>query len=306
VRVVFMGTPGFAVPSLAAIAGVHDVACVFTRPDRPAGRGRGAKPSAVKSAAVDAGLPIEQPEALDGAAEERICSLRPDVVVVVAYGLILRAGALSASRLGCVNVHASLLPRWRGAAPIERAILAGDEVTGVSIMLMDEGLDTGPWARRVVVPLAGRDASDVSDTLAAVGARALVDVLGEIEAGTVNWTAQDDADATYAAKIVAADVSLDPLADAIVLERRVRASGSRASARAVIGGRPVVVIAAAAVRVDVSAGAVVSDCGRLLLGTPHGALDVVSLVPAGRRPMTGAEFARGARFGTDTIWAAPE
>jgi methionyl-tRNA formyltransferase len=306
VRVVFMGTPGFAVPSLLAVAEAHDVVCVFTRPDRPAGRGREARPGAVKVAALEAGIPIEQPESLDTAAEATLRSLRADIAVVVAYGLILRTGALSAPRLGCVNVHASLLPRWRGAAPIERAVLAGDEMTGVSIMRMEEGLDTGPWAKEVRVPVDGRYAPELAKDLATVGAQALIEVLGAMEAGTVTWTAQDDGASTYAAKITAADVMLDPILDAVTLERRVRASGTRAPARAVIGDRDVVVLAAEMADVPIPAGEVLSEGGRLLLGTAQGALSIVRVVPAGKRPMTGAEFARGARFDARAVWTAPE
>jgi methionyl-tRNA formyltransferase len=306
VRVVFMGTPDFAVPSLVAVSDSHEVVCVYTRPDRPAGRGREARPGPVKSAALSAGLPIEQPESLDTVAEARIRSLAPDAIVVVAYGLILRPGALSAPPLGCVNVHASLLPRWRGAAPIERAVLAGDDTTGVSIMRMEEGLDTGPWAAQVEVPIAGRYATDIAGELATVGARALVDVLREMEAGTVTWTAQSDAGATYAAKIAAADVVLDPLVDAACLERRVRASGTRAPSRAVIGGQAVVVTAARVSEARVPRSAMAVDGERLLLGTAQGALAVETLIPAGRRSMTGAGFARGARFAEDAMWAAPE
>jgi methionyl-tRNA formyltransferase len=306
VRVVFMGTPGFAVPSLLAVAEAHDVVCVFTRPDRPAGRGREARPGAVKVAALEAGLPIVQPESLDTTAEATLRSLRADIAVVVAYGLILRSGALSAPRLGCVNVHASLLPRWRGAAPIERAVLAGDATTGVSIMRMDEGLDTGPWAKQVQVPVDGRCAPDIAKDLSNVGAWALIEILDAMEAGTATWTAQDDGASTYAAKISAADVMLDPVLDAVTLERRVRASGTRAPARAVIGGRSVVVLAAEVADVRMSAGAVLSEADRLLLGTAEGALSVSCVVPAGKRPMTGPEFARGARFDAQAAWTAPE
>jgi methionyl-tRNA formyltransferase len=306
VRVVFMGTPGFAVPSLIAVARVHEVVCVFTRPDRPAGRGREPRPSAVKVAALEAGLPIMQPESLDAAAEARIRSLRADIAVVVAYGLILRSGALSAPRLGCVNVHASLLPRWRGAAPIERAVLAGDEMTGVSIMRMEEGLDTGPWAKQVEVPVDGRYAPDIAKDLSEVGAKALIEVLGAMGAGTAVWTPQEEGLSTYAAKISATDVALDPLLDAVTLARRVRASGSRAAARAVVAGRAVVVTAADAIDARIPAGAVLSEGHRLLLGTAEGALGVACVVPAGKRSMTGADFARGARIDALAVWTAPE
>jgi methionyl-tRNA formyltransferase len=306
VRVVFMGTPGFAVPSLLATAEAHDVVCVFTRPDRPAGRGREARPGAVKAAALEAGLPIVQPESLDAAAEATLRSLRADIAVVVAYGLILRSEALSAPRLGCVNVHASLLPRWRGAAPIERAVLAGDATTGVSIMRMEEGLDTGPWAKQVQVLVDGRYAPDIAEDLSNVGAQALLEVLAAMEAGTVTWTTQDDSASTYAAKISAADVMLDPVLDAVTLERRVRASGTRAPSRAVIDGRAVVVLAAEMADVRMSAGAILSEGDRLLLGTTDGALSLSCVVPAGKRPMTGAEFARGARFDAQAVWTAPE
>jgi methionyl-tRNA formyltransferase len=304
-RVVFMGTPSFAVPSLDALCASHEVACVFTRPDQPAGRGREPRPSAVKAAALAAGLAVEQPAALDADAERRLRELRPDVVVVVAYGMILREGALTAPLLGCVNVHASLLPRWRGAAPIQRAILAGDEVTGVSIMRMERGLDTGPWATQVSVPVAGRSTDELGETLSIAGAEALIEVLATMASGTVTWTPQDDAHATYADKVVSADVSLDPSLDAVALERRVRASGASAPSRALIAGRPVVVTAATATDVTIRPGAVAVHDGRLLLGATGGALAADAVTPAGKRSMAGADFARGARFDASATWTAP-
>jgi methionyl-tRNA formyltransferase len=304
-RVLFMGTPEFAVPSLRALAGAHDVACVFTRPDRPAGRGRHLTPTAVKAAALALGIPVEQPERLDSVAQEVLRAAEPDVVVVVAYGLILGPGVLAVPRLGCVNVHASLLPRWRGAAPIERAILAGDAVTGVSIMRMDEGLDTGPWASRTTVPVEGRTAAELAHELSVAGADALLSVLADMEGGTATWTAQDDAMATYAAKISATDVVLAPALAAEVLARRVRASGRTAPSRALIAGRAVVVTAGVASdTVTVPGGVAITDEG-LLLGAAHGSLRVDSLVPSGKRPMSGIAFARGARLDARSTWGDP-
>jgi methionyl-tRNA formyltransferase len=187
-RVVFMGTPDFAVPSLRALAAAHDVLAVYTAPDRPAGRGLHLQPSAVKVAADAMGLDVAQPESFkDVAAVESLTALHPDVLCVAAYGLILPRAALDAPRLGSLNVHASLLPRWRGAAPIERAILAGDDLAGVSIMLMEEGLDTGPFALQVAVPVLEAVAAELRSALAQAGARALLAVLDEMTTGVVSW-----------------------------------------------------------------------------------------------------------------------
>jgi len=226
-RVVFAGTPDFAVPHLAACRrdGI-EIAAVYTQPDRPAGRGRKLTPSPVKQAALDFGLPVEQPENFkDAAARERLAAYAPDLIVVVAYGLILSRKVLAIPRLGCWNVHASLLPRWRGAAPIQRAILAGDAQTGVCLMQMEAGLDTGPVLLRRTIAIAGDDTGgSLHDKLAALGAEALGAGLDRVLHGeTIPATPQSDQGVTYAHKLDKAEAKLDWNLSAQELERKVRA-----------------------------------------------------------------------------------
>ena len=203
-RIAFAGTPEFAVPPLAALqSSRHQLVGVLTQPDRPAGRGRKLATSAVKEFAMAHGVTVAQPATLRTAeGRSALASWQPDVLVVVAYGLILPPEALAVPRLGCINIHASLLPRWRGAAPVQRAILAGDALTGVTIMQMDAGLDTGPMLLRRELPISSTDdAQSLLASLAALGAPALLEVLDGLEAGTVVPQAQPAEGVSYAAKI---------------------------------------------------------------------------------------------------------
>ena len=297
-----MGTPPFAVPSLEALAAAHEVVLVVTQPDRPAGRGGPLRAPAVKVAAVDRRLPVLQPSALDPAAVDAVGRARPDVVCVAAFGMLLPPALLAVPRHGCVNVHASLLPRHRGAAPVQRAILEGDEETGVSIMLMEEGLDTGPFALQVRVPVGERYAAELEEDLARVGARALVDVLASIEHGRVEWTTQDTAAATYAAKITKDDVALVPEITAMEAFRRVRAATERAPARACVGERELTVVRATPSEEESSPGAVCVRDGYPELGFAGGSLVLDVVRPAGKADMTGAAWARGARLTGDVCW----
>jgi methionyl-tRNA formyltransferase len=225
-KVIFAGTPEFAVSSLQALLdSEHEVVAVYTQPDRPAGRGRKLTASPVKALALEHGLPVLQPQTLrDEAAQQALAEWQADVMVVVAYGLILPEAVLNTPRLGCVNVHASLLPRWRGAAPIQRAILAGDAETGVTIMQMDAGLDTGDMLRKVVCPINTSDtAQTLHDKLAAQGAAALCDTLGKLAAGALSPEKQNDAEANYAEKLQKAEAKIDWTLSAQVLSRTVRA-----------------------------------------------------------------------------------
>ncbi len=226
-RLVFAGTPEFAVPGLVACReAAADVVAVYTQPDRPAGRGRKLTPSAVKRAALAFGIPVEQPATLkDAATRERLRAYAPDLIVVIAYGLILPRVVLAIPRLGCWNVHASLLPRWRGAAPIERALLAGDAETGVCLMQMDAGLDTGPVLRSAALPItAGDTAGALHDRLAVLGAKVLGEGLARVLAGRpLPATPQASAGATYAHKLDKAEAKLDLARGASELERQVRA-----------------------------------------------------------------------------------
>ncbi len=226
-RLVFAGTPDFAVPCLAACRRDNvEIAAVYTQPDRPAGRGRKLTPSPVKEAALAAGIAVEQPENFkDSAARVRLAGYAPDLMIVVAYGLILPRKVLAIPRMGCWNVHASLLPRWRGAAPIQRAILAGDSETGVCLMQMEAGLDTGPVLSRRALPIAANETGgSLHDKLAALGAELLGAGLERVLRGDLpSAIAQPELGVTYAHKLDKAEARLDWRASAVELERKVRA-----------------------------------------------------------------------------------
>jgi methionyl-tRNA formyltransferase len=298
-----MGTPEFAVPSLRALAKRHDLVAAYTRVDKPRGRGRTPQASPVKLAAQELGIPVVQPPTLrDADAQRALAALAPDVICVAAFGLILPPEVLAIPAHGCLNVHASLLPRHRGAAPIQRAILAGDTETGVVIMQMEEGLDTGAFTHLVRVPIDDLDATALTALLAEEGARALVATLADIEAGTVVWTPQDDSLATYAAKITADDVALDPSLPAEEALRRVRASTPSARAHASVDRRHLDVVAASRAERTVAPRAVYADKQELALGFADGALRLERVKPAGRAEMDGAAFARGAHLPPDATW----
>ena len=225
-KIIFAGTPEFAVPSLnALIHSSHTVIAVYTQPDRPAGRGRKLSASPVKTLALQHSIPVYQPVTLRDAQEQKkIQDMQADLMVVVAYGLLLPKPVLEASRLGCINVHASLLPRWRGAAPIQRAILAGDTQTGISIMQMDEGLDTGAvWLKSDCAISPGDTSDSVLHRLANIGAQSLLEAIDIIEQRTATPVAQDSSEATYAAKIEKIEGALDFSQSAVELARKVRA-----------------------------------------------------------------------------------
>src|SRR5262245_54950645 len=202
-RLAFMGTPDFAVPALSAlVAAGHEIVAVYSQPPRAAGRGQKPRPSSVHAAAMDHGIAVRTPDSLRVAAEQAaFTALGLDAAVVVAYGLLLPKSILVAPRLGCLNIHASLLPRWRGAAPIQRALMAGDGETGVTIMQMDEGLDTGPMLLQERMPIVPEDdAGPLHDKLASLGARLIVQALNGLAAGTLTAQPQPSAGVTYAAK----------------------------------------------------------------------------------------------------------
>lgn len=225
-NIVFAGTPEFAAVALRGLLdSAHRVQAVYTQPDRPAGRGRKLAASPVKALAVEHGIPVHQPATLKTSEAQRaLAELRPDVLVVAAYGLILPQAVLDIPRLGCLNIHASLLPRWRGAAPIQRALLAGDSETGITIMQMDAGLDTGAMLAVTRCPITPEDTSQtLHDRLAQQGARALLDTLEQLAAGSIAAQAQDSAQALYAAKITKQEARIDWSRPAVELERQVRA-----------------------------------------------------------------------------------
>ena len=225
-RIVFAGTPEFAVPPLRALLdSPHEICGVYTQPDRPAGRGRKLTPSPVKVLALEAGLPVFQPETLkDEAAQAQLRNLNPDLMVVVAYGLLLPRAVIDTPPLGCINIHASLLPRWRGAAPIQRSIMAGDSETGVTIMYIEPRLDAGPMLLKKACPIGPDDtAGDLHDRLSRIGAEALLETLPSIAAGTAQPEIQDESLVTHAAKINKDDAQLDWSRPAAELQCQVRA-----------------------------------------------------------------------------------
>ncbi len=297
--VVFAGTPGFAVPSLNALLDSrHHVVGVYSQPDRAAGRGRSLRPSAVKQRAAQAGLPIHQPSTLrDESARQLLARLRPDVLVVVAYGLILPAGILEVPRLGCINVHASLLPRWRGAAPVQRAILAGDQETGISIMQMDTGLDTGPvFARaRLQIP-PGATAGELAEQLAETGGRCLLEVLDALSDGRATATAQDSDGTCYAAKLTRAQARLDWSLDAELLARQVRAFNPGPVAYTLLEDVPLKVWQASPLAeqaLQVAGTVVAEDSQGVRVACGRGQLLLTELQLPGKRRMQVRDFLNG-------------
>ncbi len=295
--VVFAGTPDFAVPSLEAITSSrHRLVAVFTQPDRPSGRGRRVTAGPVKERALALGIPVRQPDTLrDAGAREAIASFAPDVMVVVAYGLLLPTDVLALPRFGCLNVHASLLPRWRGAAPVARAILAGDAATGVCIMRMEAGLDTGPvmLARELAIG-ARTTAGELELRLAEEGGAAIAAALDALDAGTAKFTPQDPRLATYAAKLSKAEARLDWREGAAALERRVRALNPRPVAETTLDGAQLRifesrVVAASPGRV---AGTILSaGADGIVVMTGEQALALTRVQLPGRRAVSAAELA---------------
>jgi methionyl-tRNA formyltransferase len=295
VRIIFAGTPPFAAAALDALADAgHDIVLVLTQPDRPAGRGMKLTPSAVKQAALARGLPVFQPSSLKTpAAQEELRAAGADVMVVAAYGLILPQAVLDLPRFGFLNIHASLLPRWRGAAPIQRAILAGDAETGITIMQMDAGLDTGAMLSKTVVPIRDSDtAASLHDTLAAAGAVAIVAALANYPA--LKPEPQDDAQATYAAKLAKDEAQLDWGQSAAVLARAVRAYHPVPGAWTLLDGTPLKIWAAQAESGSGAPGEILrADADQLIVACGSGALALQEIQPAGSKRMSAAAFLAG-------------
>lgn len=301
-RVVFMGTPKLAADILVELAQQHEVVCVYTRPDAVRGRGAKLEPSPVGAAAQRLGIPVRTPRTLRDAEElHALAEMVPDAICVAAYGCILPREVLEIPRLGCLNVHASLLPRWRGAAPIERAILAGDAQTGVCIMRMEEGLDTGPYCVRRATEVAGKSCAELTDELANLGARALLTGLSVVEQGGAEWTAQDDERATYAEKLAKDTLFPDPAEGSATVVRKVLASSEGHPARAIVAGRfatlervsPVEDERGLALARDIDPGQVRFVAKRLFLGCADGAVEVMELKPDGKKSMDARAFAAG-------------
>lgn len=296
-RLVFMGTAAFAVPSLRALAASrHEVIAVYTQPARPAGRGWRTRPSPVQGAAENLAIPVRAPARLrDPADQAAFAALHADLAVVAAYGLILPKAVLDAPRLGCINLHASLLPRWRGAAPIQRALLAGDRQTGVTIFQMEPSLDTGPIIASQSVPIADRStAASLHDELAAVAAGMVVATVDDLAAGRAHPVPQPDARVTYAAKIEKAEGRLDWTRPAALLERQLRALNPWPGCWTEIGDQTLRVLAGRPVT-DRDHGRPPGEVldGRLTVACGEGCLELTSVQRPGGRPMAVEAFLRG-------------
>ena len=298
-RIAFFGTPPFAVPSLRACQAVGAVVAVVTQPDRPRGRGQHVAPSAVKEVAERAALPVLQPPRLKGTDfGERLRALRLDVAVVAAYGRILPPDVLSAPRLGCLNVHASLLPRWRGAAPIQWAIASGDAETGVCLMQMEAGLDTGPVLALRRTPILPEDTSETLHVrLAELGGELVRDEVPRFLAGTLTPRPQPAEGVTLARMVEKEDGRLDWTRPAVELERRVRAFVPWPSAWTQLGPHLLKVWRAVVVPGSGPPGTVLAAHGMLDVASGDGALRLLEVQPEGKRRMNAAEFLRGHRLG---------
>ena len=297
-RVVFMGTPEFAVPTLRAlVAAGHEVIAAYTQPPRPAGRGKQDRKSAVQSVAEELGIAVRHPALLKGGVEQaEFASLNADIGVVAAYGLILPQAVLDAPRLGCLNVHASLLPRWRGAAPIQRAILAGDEETGVCIMQMEAGLDTGPMLATADVRIDRKTAGELTGELGKIGAQLMVGALTDLAAHSP--VAQPDDGVTYAKKIDKAESRIDFTQPAEQVERQVRAFAPSPGAWFEFEGERYRVLAADVVEGSGLPGITLDD--RLTIACAEGAIRPTSIQRAGRPAMETDALLRGKPVARDT------
>lgn len=297
-RVAFAGTPPFAAHALEALAAAgHEIVLILTRPDSAAGRGLNVVASAVGQLAARQGLEVSKPRSLrEAPAREPIAHAAPDVMVVAAYGLILPPEALAIPRLGCLNIHASLLPRWRGAAPIQRALLAGDARSGIAIMRMDEGLDTGPVLLEKAIEIAPRETGgSLTARLADLGAQAIVEALAGIE--RLAARPQDDALATYAAKIGKSEALIDWNRTAVEIDRQIRAFDPAPGAHAKWAGDALKVWAAEPTTGRGDPGVILeASQGRLAIATGEGALALTTVQKPGGKRLSTAEFLRGTRL----------
>jgi methionyl-tRNA formyltransferase len=301
VKLGFAGTPDFAVPALDKLAGGHDIQAVFTQPDRPAGRGQALRASPVKRRALELGLAVHQPATFKSPeALECLGSMHLEALVVVAYGLILPAAALALPKFGCINIHASLLPRWRGAAPIQRALLAGDVSTGITIMRMDAGLDTGPMLAARGLDIGAHDtAKTLHDRLACLGAELIGETLDSLSSGRATEVAQPEEGITYAEKIDKAEALIHWEQDATRISRQVRAFNPWPIAETRLNGQQLRIWDAEPfdsqrLSADCAPGTIIDKADEgILVACGRGTLRVLRLQLAGRKPMPASEFLKG-------------
>ncbi|MDH0749393.1 methionyl-tRNA formyltransferase [Pseudomonas sp. GD03842] len=306
-RIVFAGTPEFAAEHLKALLdSPHEVVAVYTQPDRPAGRGQKLMPSPVKQLALQHAIPVRQPPTLRAPeAQAELAALQPDLMVVVAYGLILPQGVLDIPRLGCINSHASLLPRWRGAAPIQRAVEAGDAESGVTVMRMEAGLDTGPMLLKVTTPISADDTGGrLHDRLAELGPHAVVQAIAGLANGTLVGEVQDDSLATYAHKLNKDEARIDWSRPADELERRVRAFNPWPICHSTLNGETLKVLAAQVAEGRGEPGTILDASKEgLLVACGQNALRLTRLQLPGGKPLGFADLfnSRREKFATGTV-----
>ncbi len=291
-KIVFMGTPDFSVPILRALAPLHEIAAVYCQPPRPAGRGKADRPSPVQIAAQALGLPVRHPVSLETPqAQAEFAALNADIAVVVAYGLILPKALLDAPRLGCVNIHASLLPRWRGAAPIHRAIMAGDAQTGICIMQMQEGLDTGPVLRRAALDIGPQETTaELHDRLSALGADMIVKTLPQLP---LPAQAQPEQGVSYAAKIDKSEARVSWAGAASDIARQINGLSPFPGAWVEIGGERLKLLRASTSPGEGRAG---THLGGFVIACGSGAVQILTVQREGRRPSSAADYLNGANL----------
>lgn len=313
-RCIFMGTPQYALEPLKALANASfvDVMTVVTRPDAVSGRGKKLIASPVKELATQLGIPVLETKTLRTEdVQNQLFELEPDVIIVCAYGAIVPDELLALAPMGVINIHASLLPRWRGAAPMQRAILAGDPIVGFSIMKIGHELDAGPWCVQRSVTTGEKNYDEISHELSIMGGQALVEVLEDwwVRGIAPQWMVQDPDRATYAPKIDKRELWLDPTAPAIDNMRRVQASSDEAPARCEVFGKPMRIMRAHVLSdqdasvLEAEAGQIICD-GRLVLGCSQGALQILEVKPDGKRAMKADEFLAGIHDKNDATWKA--
>ena len=306
-RIVFAGTPEFAAEHLKALlASPHDIIAVYTQPDRPAGRGQKLMPSPVKQLALEHGIPVLQPPTLRATeAQAELAALQPDLMVVVAYGLILPQAVLDIPALGCINSHASLLPRWRGAAPIQRAVQAGDRESGVTVMRMEAGLDTGPMLLKVSTPISAHDTGgSLHDRLAQMGPTAVVQAISGLEAGTLVGEVQDDSLANYAHKLNKDEARIDWVRPAAELERLVRAFFPWPTCHSTLDGEALKVLAAEPSEGSGRPGEIIAASkDGLTVACGNGALRLTRLQLPGGKPLGFSDLfnSRREKFAVGTV-----